>query len=56
MQSLLQDLPLTAQSYSYVQPSSYQSIAGGAGGILQLIEELFGGGNNDGGNNDDGGD
>lgn len=51
MQSLLQDLPLTAQSYSYVQPSSYTDIAGGAGGILQLLEELFGGGNND-----DGGD
>lgn len=42
MQSLLQDLPLIAQSYSYVQPSSYTDITGGAGGILQLLEELFG--------------
>ena len=42
MQSLLQDLPLTAQSYSYIQPSSYTDIAGGAGGLMELLESLFG--------------
>ena len=44
MQSLLQDLPLEAQSYSYAQPSMYSNIAGGAGGILELLDLLgFGG-------------
>ena len=44
MQSLLQGLPLEAQSYSYTQPSTYSNIAGGAGGILELLELLgFGG-------------
>lgn len=37
MQSLLQGLPLQTQSYSYAQPSAYSNIAGGAGGIMELL-------------------
>ena len=44
MQSLLQGLPLEAQSYSYTQPSGLSNVMGGAGGILELLELLgFGG-------------
>lgn len=44
MQSLLQGLPLQAQSYSYTQPSTYSNISGGAGALLKLLEDLgFGG-------------
>jgi len=43
MQSLLQGLPLAAQSYSYSQPSTLSNILGSAGGIQQLYNQLFGG-------------
>jgi hypothetical protein len=43
MQSLLQGLPLAAQSYSYAQPSTVSQILNSAGGIGQLYQDLFGG-------------
>lgn len=43
MQSLLQGLPLAAQSYTYAQPSTLSNILGSAGGITQLYNQLFGG-------------
>lgn len=43
MQSLLQGLPLAAQSYTYAQPSTLTSILNSAGGISQLYKDLFGG-------------
>lgn len=43
MQSLLQGLPLATQSYSYQEPSSFANILGGAGGIMELFDLLFGG-------------
>lgn len=44
MQSLLQGLPLAAQSYTYSQPSTLSNILTQAGGIGQLYQDLFGGG------------
>jgi hypothetical protein len=44
MQSLLQGLPLAAQSYTYAEPSTLSEILSGAGGIQQLYELIFGGG------------
>ena len=41
MQSLLQSLPVAAQSYSYMQPSELSSTLSGAGGIMQLFDRLF---------------
>lgn len=41
MQSLLQGLPLAAQSYTYSQPSTLSNILGSAGGIQQLYNQLF---------------
>ena len=41
MQSLLQGLPLAAQSYSYSQPSTLSSILSNTGGILDLYNRLF---------------
>ena len=38
MQSLLQGLPLQAQSYSYSQPSRFAEIVGGAGNLGALFE------------------
>jgi hypothetical protein len=43
-QSLLQGLPLAAQSYSYTQPSTLSEILGSAGGLQKLYETIFGGG------------
>lgn len=43
MQSLLQGLPLAAQSYTYSQPSTLSNILTQAGGIGQLYNDLFGG-------------
>ena len=43
MQSLLQGLPLAAQSYTYQQPSALTSLMNTAGGIGQLYETIFGG-------------
>ena len=47
MQSLLQGLPVAAQSYSYAQPSTGSEIASSAGGISSIYDSLasiFGGG------------
>jgi hypothetical protein len=41
MQSLLQGLPVAAQSYSYMQPSELSSTLSGAGGIMELFNKLF---------------
>lgn len=41
MQSLLQGLPLQAQTYSYSQPSALSSILSGTGGIMDLYNRLF---------------
>lgn len=41
MQSLLQGLPLAAQNYEYQQPSWLQQFSSGAGGILDLINQLY---------------
>lgn len=46
MQSLLQGLPVAAQSYNYMEPSGLSSLMGGAGGILQFLQGMgFGTGN-----------
>jgi len=42
-QSLLQGLPLAAQSYTYSQPSTLSNVLTQAGGIGQLYKDLFGG-------------
>ena len=42
MQSLLQGLPIEAQSYSYAQPSALSEILSGAGGIGTLYDKIFG--------------
>jgi hypothetical protein len=44
MQSLLQGLPLEAQSYSYSQPSDIQKILGSTAGVQSLINSLYGSG------------
>ena len=41
MQSLLQGLPIAAQSYSYSQPSALSNVLSGAGGIMELYDLLF---------------
>ncbi len=41
-QSLLQGLPIAAQSTTYSQPSTLSNILGGAGGIMKLFEQLGG--------------
>lgn len=41
-QSLLQGMPLAAQSYSYQEPSMLSTIMGSAGGIKSLYDTLFG--------------
>jgi hypothetical protein len=41
-QSLLQGLPLAAQSYSYAEPSTLSTILSSAGGIKSLYDTLFG--------------
>jgi hypothetical protein len=43
MQSLLQNLPLAAQSYSYTQPSGLSQVMGATGGIASQIQDWFGG-------------
>jgi len=42
MQSLLQGLPIEAQSYSYAQPSELSNILGTSGGLMELYDNLFG--------------
>lgn len=44
MQSLLQGLPIAAQSYSYMQPSQLSQVLSGAGGIQELFDLFTGGG------------
>lgn len=41
MQSLLQGLPLAAQTYSYSQPSTLSQILSGSGGLMDLYDRLF---------------
>jgi len=40
MQSLLQGLPISTQSYQYAAPTNLQSFSGGAGSILDLLERF----------------
>jgi hypothetical protein len=42
MQSLLQGLPLAAQTYSYSQPSALSQVLSQSGGIMDLYDRLFG--------------
>ena len=44
MQSLLQNLPIAAQSYNYQQPSYLNQIAADAGDFESFLKSLFGGG------------
>ena len=44
MQSLLQGLPIAAQSYSYAAPSALSETLSGAGGLSAIYDTLFGGG------------
>tara|TARA_R110002126_G_scaffold179041_1_gene328112 strand:+ start:224 stop:1078 length:855 start_codon:yes stop_codon:yes gene_type:complete len=44
MQSLLQSLPIAAQSYNYQQPSYLNQIASDAGDFESFLKSLFGGG------------
>ena len=41
MQSLLQGLPVAAQSYTYAQPSQLSNFLGGSGGIYELLSKVF---------------
>jgi hypothetical protein len=41
-QSLLQGLPLAAQTYSYSQPSALSQILGEGGGLMDLYDRIFG--------------
>ena len=41
MQSLLQGLPIAAQSYSYAQPSQLSEFLSGSGGIYDLLSKVF---------------
>ena len=43
-QSLLDGLPLKAQSYTYAQPSALQNIMGGSAGYGNYLSDLLGGG------------
>lgn len=54
-QSLLDGLPVGAQNTSYVQPGALSNFQGGAGGIMELYDILFGGGNSGGNSESSGG-
>ena len=41
MQSLLQGLPVAAQSYSYAQPSQLSNFLSGSGGVYDLLSKVF---------------
>jgi hypothetical protein len=41
MQSLLQGLPIAAQSYSYAQPSALSDFLSGSGGVYDLLSKVF---------------
>ena len=47
MQSLLQGLPLEAQSISYSQPSDFQKNMEAVGGVSTMLQDLYGGGTKD---------
>jgi hypothetical protein len=40
-QSLLQGLPIGAQSYSYAQPSALSDFLSGSGGVYDLLSKVF---------------
>jgi hypothetical protein len=42
MQSLLQNLPLETQSYSYTQPSAVSQAGSQSGGLMDMYDRLFG--------------
>ena len=42
MQSLLQNLPLATQNYSYSQPSTLSQVLSNTGGVMDLYDRLFG--------------
>ena len=42
MQSLLQNLPLETQSYTYQQPTALAGTASNVGGVMALIRSIFG--------------
>lgn len=42
MQSLLQGMPLAAQTYTYSQPSALSQILSQSGGVMDLYDRLFG--------------
>ena len=42
MQSLLQNLPLATQNYSYTQPSGLSQMLSQSGGIMDLYDRIFG--------------
>ena len=43
MQSLLQNLPLATQNYTYSQPSALSQMLSQSGGVMDLYDRLFGG-------------
>jgi len=43
MQSLLQNLPMATQQYSYTQPSAISQAAEQGGGLMDMYDRLFGG-------------
>ena len=43
MQSLLQNLPMATQSYSYNQPSAISQAGSQSGGLMDMYDRLFGG-------------
>ena len=43
-QSLLQGLPIAAQTYSYSEPSALSNILSQGGGLMDLYDRIFGGG------------
>jgi hypothetical protein len=43
MQSLLQNLPLATQQYSYTQPSAISQAGSQSGGLMDMYDRLFGG-------------
>lgn len=44
MQSLLQNLPLATQNYTYTQPSALSQAMTQSGGLMDLYDRIFGGG------------
>ncbi len=48
MQSLLQGLPLAAQSYTYQQPTGISELSQSIGGVQKLYDSIFGGDKNTG--------